>query len=66
MDNRISFIYWKEIGTQSESKSTRKLFSVGILVRTGLQAGNWNCTACEGEVMGSQLFKPTCSYCQQI
>jgi len=36
----------------------------GLPVRTGLRAGDWNCNNCQGTVSGSQLFRPTCEYCQ--
>jgi hypothetical protein len=36
---------------------------VGLAVRSGLHAGQWSCTDCQGEVLGDQLFRPRCSYC---
>lgn len=36
----------------------------GLSVRTNLQAGEWHCTDCQGEVMGSSLYKPKCAYCE--
>jgi hypothetical protein len=36
----------------------------GLKVRTGLRMGAWNCTNCQGQVSGNQLFKPSCGYCQ--
>jgi len=37
----------------------------GLPVRSDLRAGAWKCSDCEGKVVGSQLFKPTCGYCYQ-
>jgi hypothetical protein len=37
----------------------------GLSVRTNLQAGNWRCTACEGQAMGSSLYKSNCEYCER-
>ena len=37
---------------------------VGLKVRSGLRAGQWSCTSCQGEVLGDQLFRPRCDFCQ--
>ncbi|MFM8320039.1 MAG: hypothetical protein ACKOC5_03905 [Chloroflexota bacterium] len=39
--------------------------AAGLAIRSGLQAGAWRCNDCDGKVMGSQLFKPTCAFCQR-
>lgn len=36
----------------------------GLRVRTDVRAGDWSCNNCQGTVNGSQLFRPTCEYCQ--
>jgi hypothetical protein len=40
--------------------------SMGIHVKTGLHAGDWRCTACQGQAIGSNLIKPKCDYCELI
>jgi hypothetical protein len=35
-------------------------------VRTGLRAGQWQCTSCEGQISGDQFFRPTCGFCQAV
>lgn len=37
----------------------------GLPVRSDLRAGAWRCNNCQGNVMGNQLFKPDCGYCQK-
>jgi hypothetical protein len=38
----------------------------GIHVKTGIHSGDWRCTACEGQAIGSNLIKPKCDYCELI
>lgn len=51
-------------GIEVERREFRNL--PGIKVKTGLRSGAWRCTDCAGEVMGSELFRPRCSYCQVV
>jgi len=46
------------------AKHPDKSPSVGIRVKTGLLAGDWRCTACQGQAIGSNLIKPKCDYCE--
>lgn len=36
-----------------------------LRIRSDLRAGAYRCSSCEGKVMGNQLFKPTCTYCEK-
>jgi hypothetical protein len=40
-------------------------FQSGFRVRLDLHAGDWRCTSCSGKTMGSNLFQPTCDYCEK-
>jgi hypothetical protein len=36
----------------------------GLPVKTGIRSGEWRCTACQGQAVGSNLIKPKCDYCE--
>ena len=38
----------------------------GLPVRSDLRAGAYRCSDCEGKVIGNQLFKPACNYCERV
>jgi hypothetical protein len=48
----------------ADEQGVRRDQPQALRVRTNVQAGAWRCNSCAGETMGSQLFKPQCSYCE--
>jgi len=40
--------------------------SIGLYIRTGIRAGNWLCSSCQGKTQGSNLFQPHCQECVKI
>lgn len=49
----------------NNASSPKNLAPAGLLVRSDLHAGAWQCNSCQGNVMGNQLFKADCGYCKQ-
>ena len=50
---------------QSTDDHAEAMVQSGFRVRLDLRAGDWRCTSCSGKTMGSNLFKPTCDYCEK-
>ena len=38
--------------------------SKSLRIRTNVHAGDWRCTACAGQAVGSTLIKSKCDYCE--
>jgi hypothetical protein len=53
----------RELSTRDR---TEAYLQSGFRVRLDLRAGDWRCTSCSGNTMGSNLFKPQCDYCEKI
>jgi hypothetical protein len=44
------------------NKQTDRIHSLRI--RTGIRAGDWSCTNCQGQVNGNTMLQAACGTCQ--